>query len=309
VSQLLELRGCIPILCTPFEDDGSIDFQSLKREIDWVISEGATGVSTLALASEGYKLTDVERDQMVTTVVDHVAGRVPVVVSADGAGTVVAVDRAIRAERLGASALMVLPPYLVKPNLDGLYHYYRGIAEAVRIPVMIQDAPQLTGVHMGPQLWAKLARETPGIRYVKAEGTPQGETISESIRLSEGQLGVFCGWGGLGIIDALDRSAIGSMPAPNFTRLFAEIQVAYEGGMKSEARRLLAGGLPFAVWAMQSLDHSVAAAKEELKRRGVFTTAVLREPAARLDRIALAQLAEWIDEKILAQGLSQTQLG
>jgi hypothetical protein len=117
-------------------------------------------------------------------------------------------------------------------------------------------------------------------------------------------LGVFCGWGGLGIIDALDRSAIGSMPAPNFTRLFAEIQVAYEGGMKSEARRLLAG-----VWAMQSLDHSVAAAKEELKRRGVFTTAVLREPAARLDRIALAQLAEWIDEKILAQGLSQTQLG
>jgi 2-keto-3-deoxy-L-arabinonate dehydratase len=246
---------------------------------------------------------------VTSAVVEHVADRVPVVVSADGAGAAVAVDRAVRAARLGASALMVLPPYLVKPNQEGLYDYYRQIGEKVSIPVMIQDAPQLTGVHMSPQLWSQLARDVPSIRYVKAEGTPQGATISESIRLSNGKLSVFCGWGGLGIIDALERGAVGSMPAPNFTRLFAEIQNAYEAGEDSDARRLLAVGLPFSVWAMQSLDHSVAAAKHELKRRGVFTTAIQRQPAVSLDQIALAQLSEWLDEKIASQVLSQARSG
>ena len=88
------------------------------------LAEGASGVATLALASEGYKLTERERDEVAALVVEHVAGRVPVVVSADGAGTAVAVDRAVRAARLGADALMVLPPYLVKPGPAALLDYY-----------------------------------------------------------------------------------------------------------------------------------------------------------------------------------------
>jgi 4-hydroxy-tetrahydrodipicolinate synthase len=293
-----ELRDCIPILCTPFRADDTIDAESLRAQIDWVLAEGAAGVATLALASEGYKLTERERDEVARIVVEHVAGRVPVVVSADGAGTAVAVDRATRAAKIGADALMVLPPYLVKPGAASLTDYYLQIAGAVDIPIMVQDAPQLTGVTMTPALWAELARKAENIAYVKAEGTPQGATISATLEQSEGRLQVFCGWGGLGIIDALERGATGSMPAANFTRVFSRIHAAWNAGDRARSNDLLNASLPYSVWAMQSLDHSVTSAKRELKRRGVFASERVRQPAAPLDTIGLAQLDRWIDRAL-----------
>lgn len=292
---MIELCGCIPILCTPFDSQDGVDSASLSAQVDWVLAQGAAGVATLALASEGYKLTERERDEVVTTVVEHVAGRAPVVVSADGAGTAVAVDRAVRAASLGADALMVLPPYLVKPGHGALLDYYARIGDAVQIPVMIQDAPQLTGVSMSPALWAQIAQAAPNVCYVKAEGTPQGATISAAIGQSDGALRVFCGWGGLGILDALERGAIGSMPAANFTGTFARIHACWDAGDRQAASDLLNEALPYSVWAMQSLDHSVTTAKRELMRRGVIQNERLRQPSTPLDAVGLAQLDAWID--------------
>jgi 2-keto-3-deoxy-L-arabinonate dehydratase len=297
---VLRLRGCIPILCTPFFEDGSLDCASLEREIEFVLDEGASGVAALAIASEGYKLTETEREEVIKLVVKVTAGRVPVVISADGAGTEVAVDRANKAAAAGADALMVLPPYFVKPDSGSLFDYYTRVAEAVDIPIMIQAAPQLTGVAMGPELWARLAEETANIRYVKSEGMPQGSTISETIRLSEGKIDIFSGWGGLGAIDAFERGAVGTMPAPNFTRLFADIQRLHEEGNVVGAAVMFKEQLPYVLWAMQSIDFSVAAAKTELVRRGVFTSAYQRQPAISLDPISQDQLARWIDEVVNA---------
>lgn len=292
------LHGCIPILCTPFSDDGAIDFDDLANEIDWVIAEGATGVAALAIASEGYKLTESERDAVATHVVTVVAGRVPVVVSADGAGTEVAIDRARRAESARADAVMVLPPYFIKPDQASLYDYYKRIGEAVSLPVIIQDAPQLTGVAMGPSLWTRLANEVPTIQYVKAEGTPQGPTLTETMRRSDGKLAVFCGWGGLGMLDAMERGSAGSMPAPNFTRVFAEVQRLWETGDIEQASNLFHTHLPFILWTMQSVDYSVKTAKEEFRRRGLFKSSHQRQPAATLDAISLGQLDRWLDAKL-----------
>ncbi len=295
---MFELRGCIPILCTPFFDDGSLDGESLRREIDFVIAEGASGVAALAIASEGYKLTESERDEVTQIAIEHTAGRAPVVISADGAGTEVAVERARKAAVAGADALMVLPPYFVKPDSQSLFAYYKRVGEAVEIPLMIQAAPQLTGVSMGPEMWAQLAQDIPTIRYVKTEGMPQGTTISETIRLSSGRLGIFCGWGGLGVIDAFERGAIGSMPAPNFTRLFTTIQRQYEADCREEAEEAFKNALPFVLWAMQSIDFSVASAKHELVRRGIFLSPHQRQPALTLDDVSLNQLGRWIDAKL-----------
>lgn len=295
---MTELHGCIPILCTPFHDDLSIDFDSLRKQIEWVLEEGASGVATLALASEGYKLTDDERDDVARMVVEAVDGRVPIVVSADGPGHLIAVERARRAEALGASALMVLPPYFVKPDQQNLYDYYRQIGEAVSIPVMIQDAPQLTRVTMSPALWGRLSADVPTVRYVKAEGTPGGPVITETLRLSEGRLSMFSGWGGLGALDAFERGAVGSMPAANFTRLFADVQRLFESGDLAAAEVRFDSELPFSLWAMQSIDFSVASAKAELVRRGVFSSAAMRQPASVLDEISRRQLDRWIDRRL-----------
>jgi 2-keto-3-deoxy-L-arabinonate dehydratase len=294
------LRGCLPILVTPFADDGSLDLASLEREIDWVIAEGAAGVACIAIASEGYKLTEDERDAVVQVTVRHVDGRVPVVASADGPGEEPAVARATRAARLGVDALMVLPPYLVKPGPDALVSYFARIAEAVSIPIMLQDAPQLTGVTMSPALWARMVETIPNLRYIKAEGMPQGPTISETRRLCGDRLGLFSGWGGLSLLDALERGAIGNMPAPNFTRYFADVQRLWEAGDRESAERHFDRGVPFVMWTMQSIDHSVTAAKTELSRRGIITSAYIRQPATPLDDIAQDQLSRFLDRRISA---------
>ena len=292
------LRGCIPILCTPFTADNAVDLGSLAREVEWVLAEGAAGLAALAIAGEGYKLTEPERDAVTRQVVATVAGRVPVVVSADGAGTDVAVERAVQAAALGADALMVLPPYFVKPDGPGLVDYYTRVGRAVTIPVIVQDAPQLTGVAMSPAMWAALARDVESIRFVKAEGTPQGRTLSETLARGEGRLAVFCGWGGLGMIDALERGAAGSMPAPNFTRLFADVQALHAAGDPDGAADRFATELPFVLWAMQSIDFSVAAAKREMHRRGILATPDLRQPAVTLDDVSLRQLDAFIDARM-----------
>src|SRR5215207_1878030 len=292
------LRGCIPILATPFADDGSFDLESLEREIDWALAEGAIGVACVAIAGEGYKLTETERDSVIATTVHRVDGRVPVVASADGPGEEPAIDRARRAAALGADALMVLPSYFVKPGPDALVSYYGRIAEAASVPIMLQDAPQLTGVSMSPALWARIAEATPGLRYIKAEGTPQGPTISETLRLCGDRVGVFCGWGGLSLLDALERGAIGNMPAPNFTRFFSDVQRLWEQGDPQRAERLFERGVPFVMWTMQTIDHSVTAAKVELHRRGIIASARLRQPSLALDDIARGQLARYLDRRL-----------
>ena len=295
-------RGCIPILVTPFAEDGALDLESLEREIDWVLAEGASGVACLAIASEGYKLTEAERDAVIATTVRGVDGRAPVVASADGPGEEPAIDRARRAAALGADALMVLPSYFVKPGPDALVSYYARIAEASGVPIMLQDAPQLTGVSMPPALWARIAETTPGLRYVKAEGTPQGPTISQTVRLCGEQVAVFCGWGGLSLLDGLERGAIGNMPAPNFTRFFADVQRLWEAGDQDRAEELFDRGVPFVMWTMQSIDHSVTSAKIELHRRGIIASPRLRQPALILDDIARAQLARYLDRRLADTG-------
>jgi 2-keto-3-deoxy-L-arabinonate dehydratase len=291
------LHGCIPILVTPFADDGSLDLESLEREIDWVLAEGASGVACVAIASEGYKLTESERDAVIAASVRRVDGRVPVVASADGPGEEPAIARARRAAALGADVLMVLPSYFVKPGPDAITSYYARIADASGLPIMLQDAPQLTGVSMAPALWARIAEATAGLRYIKAEGTPQGPTISEALRLCGDRVGVFCGWGGLSLLDALERGAIGNMPAPNFTRFFSDVQRVWETGDRKHAEQLFDRGVPFVMWSMQSIDHSVTAAKVELHRRGVIASPGLRQPALALDEIACDQLSRFIDRR------------
>jgi dihydrodipicolinate synthase/N-acetylneuraminate lyase len=100
------------------------------------------------------------------------------------------------------------------------------------------------------------------------------------------------------VLDALERGAIGNMPAPNFTRYFAEVQRLWETGARDEAENLFAIGLPFALWAMQSIDHSVIAAKTELHRRGIIASPRLRQPATPLDDIGRRQLSRYLDRQL-----------
>ncbi|MEZ4672024.1 MAG: dihydrodipicolinate synthase family protein [Anaerolineae bacterium] len=283
------LSGCIPIVCTPFHDDGRLDEASLRREVDYLISAGVHGLAALAIASEGYKLNDAERAQVVQIVIEAAGGRVPVVIAADHSGTDVALERARAAAEAGADALMVLPPYFIKPDADNLYRYYQRLAQAVTIPLIVQDAPQLTGVTMSAAFLAQLNRDFPTISHAKLEGTPAGPKTSEVIRLTAGRMGLHAGWGGLSFWDGLQRGACGCMPAPNFAPALAQVYNRYTTGQPDAALALFNRLVPFITWSMQSVDLSVWAAKETFRRMGIFGSAYQREPAALPDDVTRGQ--------------------
>ncbi len=289
MSDTLRLRGCIPIVATPFLPDFSIDEASLRAEVEWLIRGGVHGLATPAIASEGYKLSDAERERVVAAVIEAAGGRVPVVVSADGAGTDVAVERARRAAELGADALMVLPPHFIKPDADNLLRYYGRLAEAVSIPIMVQDAPQLTGVALPSGLLARLRREHPHVNSVKIEGTPAGEKTSEVLALTGGGMDVFAGWGGLSFWDGLLRGAAGCMPAANFGPVLARVYDLYARGERDAAYATFNRAVPFIAWSMQSIDLSVWTAKASLTRAGVLMSATLREPRTLPDEMLCRQ--------------------
>ncbi len=285
----LHLHGCIPIVVTPFAPSFAIDESSLRAQVEYLIAGGVHGLATPAIASEGYKLSEAERAQVARIVVATTAGRVPVVVSADGAGTEVAVANARAAAAWGADALMVLPPMFVKPDADNLHRYYARIAAAVDLPIMVQDAPQLTGVVMPAPLLARLQRDCPTITAVKIEGTPAGAKTSEVIALSEGRMAVFAGWGGLSFWEGLQRGAAGCMPAANFGPALARVYDLFQAGDDERARQQFDAITPFIAWSMQSIDLSVWCAKAALVRAGVLASATLREPATLPDAVMQAE--------------------
>ncbi|MFN8482467.1 MAG: dihydrodipicolinate synthase family protein [Anaerolineae bacterium] len=285
MSETLRLRGCIPIVATPFHEDGSIDETSLKAQVEWLIAGGVHGLATPAIASEGYKLSDEEREIVVAIVVATARERVPVVVSADGGGTDIAIDRAVSAAILGADALMVLPPHFIKPDAENLARYYARIAATVPIPIMVQDAPQLTGVTLPAGLLARIHADHPKVNSVKIEGTPAGGKTSEVLALTGGGMDVFAGWGGLSFWDGLLRGAAGCMPAANFGPALARVYDLFVHGERAAAYTAFNAAVPFIAWSMQSIDLSVWTAKEALTRAGVLASATLREPATLPDAI------------------------
>ncbi len=292
----LPLFGCIPIVVTPFAPSFAIDEAGLRAEVDFLIAAGVHGLATPAIASEGYKLDDAERDRVARIVVETAAGRVPVVVSVDGNGTDVAMARARATAALGADALMVLPPMFVKPDAANLERYYLRIADAAGLPIMVQDAPQLTGVSIPVALLERLYTANPLINAVKIEGTPAGAKTGEVVERTGGQMAVFAGWGGLSFWEGLPRGAAGCMPAANFGPALAQVYDLFHQGQIAEAATLFDRLTPFIAWSMQSIDLSVWCAKAALVRAGILASATLREPATLPDAVMQAEFERLLEK-------------
>jgi 4-hydroxy-tetrahydrodipicolinate synthase len=289
------LQGCIPIVATPFDESFAIDERSLRAQVDFLIGAGVHGLATPAIASEGYKLTDAEREYVIRVVIETADGRVPVIASADGNGTDVAVARARSAVALGADALMVLPPMFIRPEPTGVERYYLRVAEAGGVPVMVQDAPQLIGYAIGVDSLERMHAANPLIASVKLEGLPAGEKTAAVIARLGGTMTVFAGWGGLSFWEGLQRGASGCMPAANLGPALATVYELFRMGRVAEAAFAFDRVVPLVAWSMQSIDLGVWCAKESLVRAGVLTTPTMREPASLPDevmRTEFARLAE-----------------
>jgi 2-keto-3-deoxy-L-arabinonate dehydratase len=163
--------GVFPILPTTFDDRGEIDLVSQKRAVDFLIDAGVDGICVLANFSEQFALLDSERDLLTTTLLEHVAGRVPVIVTTSHFSSAIAAARSRRAQELGAAMVMLMAPYhgaTIRATENGVLEFFQVVADAIDIPILIQDAP-VSGVTLSTALLARLATEISNVKYFKIE--------------------------------------------------------------------------------------------------------------------------------------------
>jgi len=188
-----QFRGSHTVMVTPFTADGSrINYDALYRFLDWQISVGVPGVIILGTTGEFLTVSDTERREYVAATVKHIRGRIQVMVGTANAYTPNAVRYSKEAQELGADGLMIAPPYYYTPTDDEAFEYYRAIATAVSIPIMLYNNPVTTNKDMSAALVAKLTASFENIRYIK-EASQDVARVAEVVAATQGVMNVFAG--------------------------------------------------------------------------------------------------------------------
>ena len=286
------LKGVYAILPTPFDEQRRIDFASLRTLVNFELNVGVHGITLLGVLGEVMRLSDVEKREIAETVVDQVKGRVPVVVGTGSSGTDLAIMYSKEAEEIGVDAIMVAPPRLTRPNDDLVFNYYHDIAKKVNVPIVIQDKPTTYGVHMSPTLIARLST-IERVNYVKLEDAPTLSKITLIRSLIGDKLRIFGGLGGLYFYEELLRGACGIMTGFAYPEILMQIYESFSTGERESSRDLFYRVLPLIRYEAQPVV-SLAIRKELLRRRGLIKSAVLRDPATRLDPEHLREIEELV---------------
>lgn len=291
---MIEWSGVFHIMATPFTDGGELDASGLPRLVEAALATGITGVTLLGIAGEAHRLTDEERRRVVEGVVKEVRGRVPVVVGVSASGTHLATSFTRMAQEHGADGLMVAPPAGLK-NLDAVAEYYRTVADAAAVPLVLQDEPVTTQVTMPAAFMARLCGEIARIEAVKLEEAPTLPKITRLRELLSRRVAIFGGLGGVYFFEELSRGADGAMTGFPYPEALKAIRDHFVAGRRDEARTLFYRWLPLIRYESQpgsTPGTAVGIRKEILRRRGWIASSRVRPPAPALDAGTLDELGE-----------------
>ncbi|KMW58322.1 Dihydrodipicolinate synthase family [Candidatus Rhodobacter oscarellae] len=287
----MTLRGCFPVLCTPFDAEGAVDAAAFDQVVDFALGCSVQGVVFPGTASEVGHLTQDERAMLIARLGARLDGRVPFVAGATADTPEAVSDHIAAGAAAGATVAMVMAPKALGQDVSAHLEFFRAIDAP--IPLMLQNAPAPFGAGLKPAQVAELARALDCVDYVKEETLPCGANLSTVIELAGDSIkGVFGGAGGRYITDELARGALGTVPAVEIADLHTALIASWETGDLNEARRLFAASLP--MLNMQAIFRT-RLTKEVLRRRGVIGASESRHPDPRMDAGDLAELGIWCD--------------
>jgi 4-hydroxy-tetrahydrodipicolinate synthase len=293
----------IPIVATPFDERGGVDEDAIPALVEFELRCGVQGLNVLGIAGEAHKLGDGERQRVAERFLKEVAGRVPVVVGTSHAGTGVTVELSRAAEAAGAAAVMVAPPAGLR-GAGAILAHYRAVAEAIAIPVVVQDEPVSTGVLMPPELLARIAGEVAGCGYAKLEELPTPTKLTALRQLPGGErLRVFGGANALYFPEELARGAVGIMTGFAFPDLLVQVHARFRAGDAAGGAALFDRYASYVRYEGQQ-GIGLALRKEALRRRGALRTAALRAPGPALDAGTRAELEAILGRTGLAARLA-----
>jgi len=272
-------RGIFPVVPTPFTESGELDLASQKRCVDFMIDAGSDGLCILANFSEQFLLSDDEREVLTRTVLEHVAGRVPVIVTTTHFSTTVCAERSRRAQAMGAAMLMVMPPYhgaTFRVSEPQIHEFYARLSDAVDTPIMVQDAPA-AGTPLSAAFLAKMAREIEHVAYFKIETAGAASKLRELIRLGGDAVeGPWDGEEAITLLPDLDAGATGSMTGGGYPDGIRPIIEAHRAGDRDQAFARYQRWLPLI--NHENRQSGFLAAKALMKEGGVIACEAPRHP-------------------------------
>ena len=297
----MNLEGVYSVLPTPFTASGDLDLASLRQVIDLFIEAGVNGVTALGVTGEVARLTDDERRQVLEAVVEHVKGRIGVVVGTTAEGTRTCITYSRHAKNAGATAVMVSPPRMPKLNSDSVLAHFSALAEAVDIDIVVQDYPPISGFAMEPALLARIARDVPRAKTIKLEDPPTPLKTARILQAcGEMPVRIFGGLGGVFLLEELMAGATGAMTGFAFPEVLVNIVALYRSGNVDEAAELFYKAVPLMRFEFQE-GIGMAIRKEVLRRRGAIASSATRAPGAALDattRAALDRVMKYTEQYI-----------
>ena len=303
MRQPVTYRGVFPIAPTPFFPDESIDEESQRRVIDFLVDAGVDGICILANYSEQFALTDAERDRLLAVCMEQVAGRVPVIVTTSHYSARVAAARSRAAQDAGAAMVMLMPPYhgaTLRAEPDAIRAFFATVAAAIDIPIMIQDAP-MSGTPLPAELLARLAQEIPHVQYLKVESAQAAAKLERVVALAgDACPGPFDGEEGITLIPDLEAGATGTMPSAMVPEVIGEVIHRWQDGDRDGARDLWEAWLPMIHF--ENRQCGLRATKVLMAEGGIIRSETTRAPFGPLPALARAGLKEAVfDPAKLAQ--------
>jgi 4-hydroxy-tetrahydrodipicolinate synthase len=274
----MTFSGVIPILPTPFNDDESLDLESWRRLLEFMTTLRVDGVTILGVLGESNRLTDNERDALIERAVEVAGGRLPIIVGASHSGTRAAAALSRRAQDLGASAVMVTPAKEPVPSEERIVVLYRRIADETSIPIVLQDHPASTEVHMSAEVIVKVLREVASVACVKEEAVPTApkiRLIRESFQ--DRPVSVLTGLGALYAPFDLDAGSDGFNTGFAFPEVLQALVAAARMNDWATVHELYCR---FAAMIVFEQQPGVAIRKELFRRRGLIRSARARHPGA-----------------------------
>lgn len=273
------LTGILPVAPTPFTADGRVDEDGMRRVLDCMIDQGVDAICILANYSEQFVLSDEERALLTKLSVEHVAGRVPVIVTISHFATHIVVERAKFAQSLGASMVMMMPPYhgvgLVPAPL-GIYEHFKAVSDAISIPIMIQDAP-ISGASLPVDMLVKMAKEIENVSYFKIEVPFAADKLAALIEAGGPEIvGPFDGEEAVTLLADLDAGATGTMTSAMFPEKIRPIVIDYRAGRIDAALAQWQRCLPLV--NHENRQCGLRAAKTVMMEGGVIRSDYVRHP-------------------------------
>ncbi|MEP7059012.1 MAG: dihydrodipicolinate synthase family protein [Caldimonas sp.] len=296
-------RGVFPVVPTTFTESGELDLPSQRRCVDFMIAAGSNGLAILANFSEQFVLSDDDREVLTEAILEHVAGRVPVIVTTTHFGTKVCAGRCRRAQELGAAMVMVMPPYhgaTIRVGESLIHEFYARLSGAIGIPIMIQDAP-VSGTPLSAALLARMAREIENVAYFKIETAGAAGKLRELIALGGAAIeGPWDGEEAITLLPDLDAGATGSMTGGGYPDGIRRIVDAYVSGRRDEAVAEYARWLPLINY--ENRQGGILTAKALMKEGGVISCDAPRHPFPAMHptvRVGLLEIARRLDPLVL----------